>query len=82
MSSTVLLISAVPSFPSFLRLIGSDFALSYYRLFVCFSEHMLFLGTEKYPSENSYNAFLAQVLASSSLFHLFCDLHFLSPLKM
>ncbi len=29
-------------------------------LLLALSQHMLFLGTEKYPDENSYSAFLNQ----------------------
>ncbi|KAJ1521592.1 hypothetical protein ONE63_003243 [Megalurothrips usitatus] len=33
-----------------------------------FCEHMLFLGTEKYPDENKYNQFLAQYAGKSNAF--------------
>lgn len=33
-----------------------------------FCEHMLFLGTEKYPDENSYNSFLSQHGGGSNAF--------------
>lgn len=33
-----------------------------------FCEHMLFLGTEKYPDENKYSQFLAQYAGRSNAF--------------
>jgi len=33
-----------------------------------FCEHMLFLGTEKYPEENEYNKFLSEHAGGSNAF--------------
>ncbi len=41
-----------------------------------FCEHMLFLGTEKYPSENEYQSFLQQHSGSSNAYTSGCHTNY------